>query len=48
VVQRARQRERAALMCARLASDDEPVGPVGVDKPDPGGVRGSEEEKSVT
>jgi hypothetical protein len=48
VVQRDRQRERAALMTVRLESGDAPVGPVGVEIPEPLGARGSEEEKSVT
>jgi hypothetical protein len=48
VVQRDRQRERAALMSARLVSDVGHGAPVGVETPEPSDVRGREEEKRIT
>ena len=48
MVQRDRQRERAALMSARLVSDVEHGAPVGVETPEPSDVRGREGEKRIT
>lgn len=48
MVQRDRQRERAALMSVRLVSDVEHGAPVGVETPEPSDVRGREGEKRIT
>jgi hypothetical protein len=48
VVQRDRQRESAALIREMLVSDVDPGAPVGVETPEPPGVRGRDEEKRVT